>query len=302
MDFVDATLLRLADEASRSNVFDEQSLLQLVAAAHDISGLGLDAPVTPVFDEVKFAFQDDRNVAVTGSWMTVGHTDRSELTINAAGLGPAVPRIDLLWRGSVVASSGGGNAVVDKVDLAYLDIAGLDREIAPLPTVPAELEQRRRAALLARVRRNLDQPTAFSDEDLGRLLARVEVASVGELMASPPAAAGATLRVRYAATADSAPRRRQFGIAAALLLRPANTSIAALLDETRRVRPYLTQIGFSPPRAAGERSRGAPVIAWVMPAAVFDDTGWPGASRTERRAWAGTWLAREGIGLVVPPN
>lgn len=310
VDFVDATLLRLADGVSRSGVFDEIALMQLVSAAHDLAGIGLDAPISPVFDEVKFAYQDDRNVAITGSWLTVGHADRSELTLNAAGLGPAIPRIDMLWTGSVVANAGDGNAIVDRVDVASLDVSGLDREIAPLPTAPSELEAKRRAALLARVRRGLAQPMAFLDDDLGRLLARLEVKSVGDLMSSPAAAAGATLKIHYAQGTDAEPRRRQFGIAAALLLRPATSSIAALLDETRRIRPYLAQLGFAPPRAAGDRSRRSPVIAWVVPGELFDDPAWPGASaatpadqrRALRRVWAGTWLAREGIGLVVPPN
>jgi hypothetical protein len=55
--------------------------------------------------------------------------------------------------------------------------------------------------------------------------------------------------------------------------------------------------------------RRSPVVAWVLPATLFDDDGWPGATtgsnlekRAQRRRWAGAWLARERTGLIVPPT
>jgi hypothetical protein len=49
----------------------------------------------------------------------------------------------------------------------------------------------------------------------------------------------------------------------------------------------------------------------MVPETTFDDADWPGADqpglseaqrRVRRRIDAGRWLAREGIGLVVPPS
>ena len=310
MDFVDAILLRLADDALRASVFDEMALGQIVAAAHDLSGVELGPPLTPVFEQLRFCFRDERSVSVTGSWLTMGRTDRSELVFSATGLASPLPRIDSLWTGSVIASSGGGNAVVDRVDLEYLDLVGIDHEIGTLPSDPAEREARRRAVLLARIRATLAQPAAFDDAELARLLVRLEVGSVTELMTGPQVATGATMRIHYAPSADAPARRRQFAVAAALLIRPATSSIAALLDDTRRLRPYLDHLGFAAPRDAGDRSRRSPVIVWVVPGELFDDDAWPGAPsgtppdqrRARRRMWAGAWLSREGIGLVVPPN
>jgi hypothetical protein len=244
MDFVDATLLRLADEQSRAAVFDEIALEQLLAAAHDIAGLDAGAPMSAIFDELRFSFPDERRVALRGSWMTIGHTDRTELAFDATNLASGLPRIDAVWTGAITATSGGGNAVVDRVDGSF-DTVNQDREIA-------------------------------------------------------------SLKVHYASAADTPPATRRFDISAALLVRPATISISGLLDETRRVRASFDQLDFRPSTNARTRT---PIVIWVVPGALFDDEAWPGADgapadqrRTRRRMWAGTWLARERIGLVVPSS
>jgi hypothetical protein len=245
MDFVDATILRLADETGRTAVFDGDSLSQLVAASHDTAGLVLEPPFAIVFDEVSFLYDDEPATGITGSWMTMGGTERTEVALSAAGLGAARPRIDLLVAGAVVVGSGGGTSRVDDVD--------------------------------ASVR---------------------------------PVADGIDLRVRYTDGRDEPSRRRHFPLAAAFVVRDATGfSLADLLDESRRLRPHLQRIGFGPRSDSGSRARRAPIVTWVLPATLFDDVAWPGATtgsaaerRVQRRRWTGAWLARERIGLVVPPT
>jgi hypothetical protein len=310
MDFVDATLVRLADPASRAAVLDEVALAQLIAASRDIDGLDVAAPYAAVFDTLRFFYSDDRGVAFSGAWMTVGHTDRSELSVQAAGLGVPGPRIDALWTGAITATARPADSHVDQVTLAYADVGGLDAEIIPLPTDPTQLEVQRRAHLLARIRAKLDQPNLFDDAALGAWLVKLDVTSVSELMAGPQTAAGASIRVHYTSPADVAPLAQTFHVAVAFLVRSMPISIAELLDETRRIRPYLDQLGFALPRLSDPRARRTPLVAWVVPGELFDDTGWPGATasaqaaaaRASRRAWAGSWLASEGIGLIVPPT
>jgi hypothetical protein len=308
MDFVDATLLRLADESARSTVFDNDSLSQILSASHDLSGAGVEEPFDLVFDDISFVHDDESSVGIDGSWMTMGHTERTELTLRAAGLGRSMPRIDLLIAGAVVATARGGGGRITAVDMNWLELAGIDSEITPLPDDPAVLEQRRRERLLARVRARMSQPLVFDDNALGQWLTRLGVGSVTELMSAPVAAAGATLTITLGEGPEESVRRRRFPVAAALLIRDVPLSLAALLDETRRIRPYLHRLGFAAADDS-QRRRQAPIVAWVVPGALFEDAAWPGAApgstgeqRAERRRWAGAWLARERIGLIVPPQ
>ena len=104
MDFVDATILRLADESLRNAVFDTESLSQLLSASHDVAGIGVEAPFSIVFDELSFLRDDESRVDVDGSWMTMGHTERTEVMLRAPGLGAPIPRIDVLIAGAVIAT------------------------------------------------------------------------------------------------------------------------------------------------------------------------------------------------------
>src|SRR5262245_11397752 len=102
MDFVDATILRLADESARNAVFDSDSLSQLVSASHDVSANSVEEPFAIVFDAISFVHDDESRVDVDGSWMTMGQTERTEVVVRALGLGASVPRIDLLVAGAVL--------------------------------------------------------------------------------------------------------------------------------------------------------------------------------------------------------
>jgi hypothetical protein len=306
MDFVDATILRLADESARDAVFDADSLSQLLAASHDATGTGLEEPFAAVFDEISFVHDDDSRVDIDGSWMTMGQTERTEVALRAAGLARPIPRIDLLFTGAVLATSRSGGSRISSVDLSWLELAGIDGEITPLPGDPLVLEQRRRERLVARIRTHLDQPDVFDDAALTRWLKRLGVDSLTELMTRPRPAAGATLQVTFGEGPDETARRRRFPLAAALLIRDMPVSLASLLDETRRLRPHLNRLGFRSGEA-GARARRSPIVAWVLPGTLFDDVAWPGGStgsaterRVQRRRWAGAWLARERIGLIVP--
>ena len=307
MDFVDSTILRLADESARNAVFDSDSLSQILSASHDVRGTGVEEPFAVVFDEISFVHDEESRVDLDGSWITMGQTERTEVALRAAGLGVAIPRIDLLVAGAVLATSPAGGGRVAAVEVSWLELNGIDGEIAPLPSDPAVLEQRRRERLLARIRGHLDQPAVFDDGALGRWLTRLGVESVTELM-NRPLAAGATLRVTFGDGPDETPRRRRFPVAAALLVRDAPVSVASLLDETRRIRPHLHRLGFGQ-GDVGPRARRSPIVAWVLPGTLFDDVAWPGATtgsaadrRAQRRRWAGAWLAGERIGLIVPPT
>jgi hypothetical protein len=79
------------------------------------------------------------------------------------------------------------------------------------------------------------------------------------------------------------------------------------MAETRMARDRIGPLGLEVPHGDGLRPRQPLFAAWVIPGSIFDDSDWPGGQagmtadqlRTARRAAAGAWLAREGIGLVV---
>ncbi len=102
---------------------------------------------------------------------------------------------------------------------------------------------------------------------------------------------------------------RPLPIAAALLIRDATgLSIAQLLADSKTVRERLTPYGVERPPDPTLRLREPVLVVWIVPEALFDDADWPGGNgggpaqqRALRRAAAGEWLAREGIGLVATP-
>ncbi|MEQ1506799.1 MAG: hypothetical protein ABMB14_31520, partial [Myxococcota bacterium] len=163
--------------------------------------------------------------------------------------------------------------------------------------------------LLGRIREGLDQPDLFDPPALDRWLRSCGVASVEELVTtSGRTGRGATVTIGFGPD-DSVATRTRFPVAAALLVRGPEVSVAALLQDTRRVAAHLDRIGFVAPPIAGFRNRRSVLVVWVVPDTLFDDPDWPGAqgspspdqARAQRRAFAGSWLAREGVGLLVSP-
>jgi hypothetical protein len=168
-----------------------------------------------------------------------------------------------------------------------------------LPTGSA-LEQARRAALLQEIRTRVHAPADFIDEDLDAFLNGAGVSSLKELFANGDSTRpSAVVQLTYEAPVAVAATRRPLPIAAALLIRDAALGIAELVREARAVREQLRPLGIERPPDQSLLLREPVVVAWVVPLSIFDDTDWPGANRNARRAAAGKWLAREGIGLVA---
>jgi hypothetical protein len=104
MDYVDATLIRLADSASRGALFDNTALEQLLEAAYDTDALGVEGPYRAVFEELRLGFAVSRVASVDGVWCPVGSNERVEAQFKLSGLSEAgLIRVDALWRGQIVA-------------------------------------------------------------------------------------------------------------------------------------------------------------------------------------------------------
>jgi hypothetical protein len=242
VNYVDQQLLRLADPATRANVFDQLALEQIVAAAYDADAMGVAGPFAAVFDELRLGVAASPLAAFEGTWSPVGGADKTEAHFRLTGLGDdGPPRVDAFWRGSVT---------------ARFALAG-DPITSVVTTTPDA--------------RTIDAQVTFAEP-------------------RPVSAAAAPLP-----------------LAAVVLVRDAaGLSLAELLADSKSVRERLRAYGAEQPPDPVLRLRETLVVVWVVPEALFDDGDWPGGGagtpaerRAARRIAAGTWLAREGIGLAA---
>jgi hypothetical protein len=314
VNFVDQTLLRLTDEAARTDVFDQVALGQVAAAGYDADALALDGPYRAVVDELRLGVQLPAEATVQGSWSMLGGADRHEVQLRLAGLAlDSVPRVDALWLGGIVARTVPVTGVVERARSAWSDPGRIDAEIVAalgsLPADPAVLEAERRARYRQHVRASLAEPEVLTDEVLDRWLSGTGARSVSDLVASlAGTAAAGTVQVTYSAPPTAVPTPRLLPLAALVLIRDAGFSLAELLSDSKEVRARAASLGLDRPVDPELRQRASVLVVWLVPAEVFDDPAWPGATngseaeqRQARRVVAGRWLAREGIGLAVPP-
>jgi hypothetical protein len=310
MNFEDRVFVRLADATTRSPLFDQPALEQIVTAAYDVQVQG---PFNALFDDFEMGFALPQQGVIEGMWGSMGSADRVQarlLTANLGGLPPA--RIDALWRGVIVGRVAPANSRITAVETERPDLEGIDEQIiaeeGALPPNPDDLEQERRERVLARLRASLGLPDAFTDDTYDRWLATVGAASTGDLLARfRTTTYSNAVRVAFAPPEPVTPTPVRLPITAALLVRDsANLSVSRLLAESKLVAERLQDAGLETPRDPGLRPRRAAVVIWMVPADLFDDADWPGdgagnaaAQRAARRAAAGVWLAREGIGLVT---
>ena len=313
MNFVDKTLLRLTDSATRTALFDNIALEQVVSAAYDTDNAPVQGPYNPLFDELRLGFAVSRVQAFDGIWGPVGGTERMEARFSLAGMGESsLIQVDALWRGGIVARMVTSADRVTKVATALPNFANIDADIiAALGALPAssqQLEQERRTRVITRIRRTMQQPDALTDAAFDAWLGSIGASSAGDLLTRTASTlAGDTVQVTFSPPAADNPTPKLFPITAALLIREANFSVTQLLAESKLLREQIEPLGLERGQDPSLRPRNPVVIVWIVPEQVFDDSDWPGgqpgmnadALRGARRSSAGTWLAREGIGLVA---
>jgi hypothetical protein len=305
MNFVDFAFVRLAQEATRASVFDQDSLEQIVAAGYGADVTSLAGPYSGLFDEFQMGVAIPRRATVDGHWGPITGMERTEVQLALAGLGrSSTVRVDALWRGSVVARTAPANARIQQVMSSWPDTNGIDEEIiaalGSLPADPAALEHERRTRFLARVRASFSQPLAFDDARFDEWLQRIGAQSIGDLMARyhGQLLTGA-LQVAFTDPAATPASPKALPLSAAILIRDVPLSIAELLADSKMIRECLLDAGVE--RAPDPvLSRRAPlVVVWVVPSTVFDDADWPGADGPARRLAAASWLGAEGIAVAL---
>jgi hypothetical protein len=311
VNFEDSTLVELADEGTRAGLFDQDALEQLLACAYDADAMGpFLGTFQPLFDEFELGFAPPSLAVLDGNWSSAGGAERTEARFQIAGLAADAPRIDALWRGSILARFGDTGEEILDAQLAWPRKDEVDAAVAAanggvLPAGGA-LETARRNELLASLRSQFDDTTVpfrLTEDSVKALVASAGANSVGNFLehAQAPEAATALLALTFAEPAEVAATRRPLPVTVALLVRGLPLAVADLLQDSARVRERLAGVGVERPRSNGSQPRAPIVVAWVVPMAVFNDADWPGADADERRTRAGSWLARQGIGLVPVP-
>jgi hypothetical protein len=241
VDFVDMTLVRLADEATRGDLFDQDALELLLDAAYDASALGIVGPFMATFDDFRLGWARSALGLLDGTWNVVGAVERTEARFRLSGLrADGLPRVDAVWLGSIIARHRTGGE--------------------PITSVATQ----------------------------------------------PPQHDAIAATITFAAPAEVSQASHALPVAVAVLVRP-DLAVADALHDVGIVRERLAGLGVERAPDGGLSPRNRLVVCLVVPDTVFDDADWPGATsgmssaeqRAARRAAAGGWLAREGIGLVA---
>ena len=313
MDYVDFTLIRMADPATRASLFDDETLEQMAAAAYGDEAATLTGPYQPVFQEMEIGLSVPSRSTIDG-WWNAG-TTHNEGRFVIAGIGrDSFVRVDALWRGGIIARVTPATGRITEEISEWPDPSRIDEEIVvalgSLPADPAALENERRDRFLARIRAVLHQPDAFTDAIFDDWLRRAGAVSVGDLMTRfHGVVSTGTLRIRYSDPAALPPSPRELPITAAVLLRDQPIALAEIVSQSKLVREHLREAGVERARDADASARAPILMVWMVPETVFDDDDWPGGTtgtpaerRLLRRRAAAAWLGPQGIAFAPTPK
>jgi hypothetical protein len=313
VNYVDFTLVRLADPATRASLFDDETLEQMAVAGYGDETATLTGPYQPIFDEMIIGLSIPNRSTVDGWWKAGTIHNEGRFIIAGMGRDSSV-RIDALWRGGIIARTTPATGKIIEELSQWPDSSGIDAEIiaalGALPTDPVLLEKERRDRFLARIRAALPQPDAFTDAIFDEWLRSVGAESVGDLITRfGGVVSTGTLRIRYSDPTALPPSPRQLRITAAVLLRDQPLSLADILSQSKMIGEHLQEAGAERAREADISARAPILVVWMVPETVFDDNDWPGGTsgtaaekRSGRRRAAAAWLGPQGIVFAPTPK
>ena len=309
MDYVDFTLIRMADPATRASLFDDETLEQMAAAAYGEEAATLTGPYQPVFQEMEIGLSIPSRSTIEGWWNSGSTHNEGRFVVAGIGRDSSV-RIDALWRGGIIARVTPPTGRITEEISEWPNPSGIDAEIiaalGALPTAPTALEKERRERFIARVRAVLHQPDALTDAVFDEWLGRLGAVSVSDLMTRfRGVVSTATLRIRYSDPTAPPPSPRQLPITAAVFLRDQPIALADIVSQSKLVREHLREAGVERARDADTSARAPILMVWMVPETVFDDDDWPGGAsgtpaerRLLRRRAAAAWLGPQGIAFA----
>ena len=134
MDFVDQTLLSLADPALRATLLDQEALQAVLVSAQDRSALETTGPYTATFDQLELG-PDLGGAAADGYWSAVDGSSRTMAQFSVSGLGDsATPPVAAIWIGTITANVTTGDATVSAVSDTWTS-AGAGEEFEATATL-----------------------------------------------------------------------------------------------------------------------------------------------------------------------
>jgi hypothetical protein len=306
VDETSAMLLRLADPSVRGGLLDEEALLAVASVCYDIDASAVTGPTTAVYDRFDVAVPVTSEVVAAARLSKATEPVPWEITASLDGLVAPTPGADAVWAGSVVVRAAGGAGTIEEVKTSAPDLdAAFAAALAGLP--PTATRQEVQAALRQAAKAGFATP--LTDTELDALLA-VVAPGVADPRALGRAAGGRDLaetRLGISEPPDqSTAPPVALPVVVAFLVADAAAPPRQLLQSTafarRAARPYPV-----PAAPAGSPSRKVErCVCWVLPAAAFEDDGWPGGAggspaqqRAARLAAARAWLATQGVAVVT---
>ncbi|ESA32891.1 hypothetical protein N836_24190 [Leptolyngbya sp. Heron Island J] len=130
MNYKDKILVSLTDDTSRLQLFNDQSLEQLVAAAYEVDQMNIEGPYQPIFEELQFGFSVPKLGVLDGMWSPVGGGEKVEARFQVSGLGDGSSVwVDALWRGAIVARTVPANSKITAVQNEWTEVETSDGKV-----------------------------------------------------------------------------------------------------------------------------------------------------------------------------
>jgi len=105
LDFVDASIVSLADPTNRGTFFSSNDLEKIAGVAFDTVGMGLGGPFSAIFDDITFGHIVPVTTTLDGQIGLPSAPEKQGIQIGIRGLPGQQPiTVDVLWRGPSLAA------------------------------------------------------------------------------------------------------------------------------------------------------------------------------------------------------
>lgn len=306
MNFRDATLVSLASGVLRDDLFTEDILADLAAAAYRIEPESLAAPWAASFDRLELAptFETHEQSQLRFSLDMAsgrGEAQLDRVFSDLPGTGP-----DAIWQGAIIGQGQIGGGRIAEVSGSFVGLGDVDAVIDQAGGVPAEGPTRdtaRLAEIATRLAAASGQAGSISAQDVADWVAASGAADLTTFLGQTNQVdIGGGFGIRFvsdAPTVDSAIRLSLNAVIQIAEPDPNVANLAHMIRETRHARELLAASRDLTPPTAGVDRRAEVVALWFVPLRWFEDDGWPGANPAMRRDAANIWLREMGIAIAA---